>query len=102
MLNKFAQLVSHALFHHFDAQRNPSRVTERNRVLRQAGFIFSIWMMYFAGATIGATLTLTFGLQSLFFASGILVLSIVADQCHPLSAQEEGNDDEFEESNRAA
>jgi len=101
MLNKLAQLLSRALFYHFDSQRNPSRTTERNQALRGAGFMFSIWMMYFAGAAIGATLTLAIGLRSLFVASGILAMAVIADQFHPLSLQEEQSD-ELEKLNRAA
>ena len=102
MLNKLAQLLSHALFHHFDAQRDPSQVKERNRVLRQAGFIFSIWMLYFTGAALGSVLTFAIGLRSLFIAVGVLVIAIIADQVHPLSLQEERNEAEPKEIKRAA
>jgi uncharacterized membrane protein YoaK (UPF0700 family) len=102
MLNKLAQLLSHALFHHFDSQRDPSQVKERNRVLRQAGFIFSIWMLYFTGAAVGSVLTLAIGLRSLFIAVAVLVIAIIADQVHPLSLQEEKNEAEPQEIKLAA
>lgn len=97
MLNKLAQLLSHALFHHFDTRRS-----ERNVVLREALFIFSIWMLYFTGAAIGASLTLAAGLRSLFIAVGVLAVAVVADQVHPLSLQEEQNEEEPKEIKDAA
>lgn len=102
MLNKLAQLLSHAMFHHIDAQRNSASIKERNRVLREAGFIFSIWMLYFTGAAIGAFLTLAVGLRSLFIAVGVLAMAVVADQVHPLSLQEERNEEEPKEIKDAA
>ncbi len=97
MLNRLAQLLSHAVFHHFDARRG-----ERNVVLREALFLFSIWMLYFAGAAIGATLTLAIGLRSLFVAVGVLAIAIAADQLHPLSLLEERNEEELKEFRDAA
>src|SRR6185437_1696245 len=60
MLNKLAQLISHYIFHTFDLRHGAvgthtlELLDQRSRISREAGFIFSIWLLYLAGAAGGA------------------------------------------------
>ncbi len=98
MLNKLAQLISHALFLSYDtAIRRRPLIGQRRRVFRETAYIFSIWFMYFAGAALGAHVTLVAGLVGLFVPAALLIVAISVDQVQPLSLQEE-----FEEEKKAA
>lgn len=90
MINKLAQLVSHALFLTYDTNVNgrPLRA-ERDRTLKEALYISSIWIIYFIGAVAGALAANRVGLMSLSAPLVLLVIAIVVDQLHPLSLQEE-------------
>lgn len=89
MLNKLAQLASRALFLTYDASRNPEAATARKSVVRQAQFIFSVWMFYFVGAAAGAWATTDWGIRSLFIPMGLIFIAVVGDQVWPLSIEEE-------------
>ncbi len=90
MLNKLAQLVSHAFFLTYDTfiARRPRR-SETRHTVHEALYIFSIWVMYFCGGVIGAILAGRTGLRSLLLPLAILVVAIAVDQLQPLSLQEE-------------
>ena len=100
MLNKLAQLISHYLFHSFDLWRSAVtlRTTEllrqRRDTLREARFIFSIWLLYLAGATCGTWLSLRWRLESLYLPCCILLLAVAAEIAQPLSLEEEQDQSE--------
>jgi uncharacterized membrane protein YoaK (UPF0700 family) len=98
MLNKFAQLVSRLLFESYDlSNRTNDRSTllqQRRLTVRQAGFIFSIWCLYLAGAVIGTLLTNVWAIRALFVPAGLLGIAIVADFYKPLSVEEEKDQSE--------
>lgn len=94
MLNKIAQLNSHALYATFDVLRCESRERPQHRAKRreswaQARFLFAIWIFYVAGASTGTLVHQRRGVQALFIAVALLVLSIVCDLVQPLSIEEE-------------
>ena len=89
MLNKLAQLVARAVFLTRDARRNPEATTARNAAVRQAQFIFSVWMFYFVGAAAGAWATSTWGVRSLIIPLALILVAVVGDQLWPLSIEEE-------------
>ncbi len=90
MLNKLAQLVSHALFLSYDTviRKQPLK-SHRRRAFRDAAFIFSIWLLYLAGASAGTRLTLDWKLHALVIPLTMLGLAICADMVRPLPLQEE-------------
>jgi uncharacterized membrane protein YoaK (UPF0700 family) len=100
MLNKLAQLISHYIFHSFDLWRSAAalRTTEllrqRHETLREARFIFSIWLLYLAGATCGTWLGLRWRLDSLYLPCCILLLAVAAELAQPLSLEEEQDESE--------
>lgn len=89
MLNKLAQLLSQALFLTRDARRKPEAAMTRQSVLRQAQFIFSVWMFYFAGAATGVWATLYWGVRSLLISLVLILTAVAGDQVWPLSIEEE-------------
>ena len=90
MINKLAQLVSHSLFLAWDTfVRHLPRKSEAKKSVHEAIYIFSIWLTYFCGAIVGATLAHDTGLRSLLLPLAILLAAIVVDQLQPLSLQEE-------------
>lgn len=90
MLNKLAQLVSHSLFLSYDTViRKQPLHSNRRRAFHNASFIFSIWLLYLAGAGAGTRLTLDWRLHALVIPLGLLALAICADMVRPLSLQEE-------------
>jgi uncharacterized membrane protein YoaK (UPF0700 family) len=93
MLNKLAQLISHALFLTYDIVRGQQGVrAHRGRVMRQGVYMFSIWLLYFVGAVIGTIGSLRFGLRVLLLPVVFLAIAIFVDQARPLSLQEEQDD----------
>ncbi len=90
MLNKLAQLLSHALFLTFGR----SGGQERPRVLRQAAFIFSVWLSYFIGAVAGVWMKSHWAIRSLLLPASIIALAALADQVQPLSIAEERDQSE--------
>lgn len=92
MLNKFAQLVSHACFESYDLIRGRNTagmIRKRHQTVRQACFIFAIWWLYLAGAVSGTWLKSRWQLQALYVPVAILLLAIVSDQFTPLAVEEE-------------
>lgn len=94
MLNKLAQLISHALYATFDVWRceseeRPQHKTKRRDAWVQARFLFGIWLLYLAGAATGTLVHRRWGVQALFLAVVMLVLSIGGDLVQPLSVEEE-------------
>ena len=89
MLNKLAQLASQAMFLTYDVRTNPVVRPARDKVVRQAWFIFSIWISYFIGASTGVWMKTAWGTSCLFLAVGIIVCAIVVDHWAPLSIEEE-------------
>ncbi len=89
MLNKLAQLVSKACVLTYDARRNPEAATARKSALRQAQFIFSVWMFYFVGAAAGAWARSAWGVRSLLLPLGLVLVAVAGDQVWPLSIEEE-------------
>jgi uncharacterized membrane protein YoaK (UPF0700 family) len=97
MLNKFAQLVSRALFESYDLIGSSERgllLEQRRLTLRQAGFIFSIWCLYLAGAVIGTLLTKIWAIRALCVPAGLLAIAIASDLYKPLSVEEEKDQSE--------
>lgn len=98
MLNKFAQLISRALFESYDLSRGARDkailLQQRRFTVRQAGFIFSIWCVYLAGAVIGTLLARIWALGALCVPAGLLGIAIVADLYKPLSVEEEQDQSE--------
>jgi len=89
MLNKLAQLVSQALVLSLDLRRGENVVAERGKVLGQARFIFSIWLLYLVGAGTGTWMKSIWGMRSLFLPAGLALAIIAVDQFSPLSIEEE-------------
>jgi uncharacterized membrane protein YoaK (UPF0700 family) len=90
MVNKLAQLLSHAAFLTYDVlcgsqtARNP-----RFRVLRQSRFIFSVWFFYLLGAIIGTQARSRWQMEALLLPVGLVALLILVDLIVPLSIEEE-------------
>jgi uncharacterized membrane protein YoaK (UPF0700 family) len=90
MLNKLAQLLAHSIFLAYDRLSGSSRAIDAQRTAgRQALFIFSMWMAYFAGAIAGAKMEADFGLRALLIPVVLLAIAVVLDQLSPLSIREE-------------
>ena len=90
MLNKLAQLLSHALFLTYDVLRGAQ--TARNprfQVLRQARFIFSVWFFYVLGAITGTQARSRWRMEGLLLPIGLVALLVVVDLIVPLSIEEE-------------
>jgi uncharacterized membrane protein YoaK (UPF0700 family) len=98
MVNKLAQLVAHISFRSYDMLRGRSRTlqayADQSVEAKQAGFIFSIWICYIAGAALGSWSYLSWGIRSLLIAVGALLVGIVTDLFRPLSVQEERDQSE--------
>jgi uncharacterized membrane protein YoaK (UPF0700 family) len=94
MINKFSQLVSHALFETYDSVAGPlpakrEHLRHRAKTLREGTFIFSIWSMYLAGAVAGTWAQAKWQLSSLYAPVAIVCFAIIADQIRPLAVEEE-------------
>ncbi len=95
MINKLAQLLSHALFDTYDISRlksaavNHTYFKHRSETLRNAFFIFSLWCLYLIGAMTGTLLTEKWQLRSLYLPLVLLCLAVVSDQVSPLAIEEE-------------
>ncbi|MFY9980568.1 MAG: YoaK family protein, partial [Candidatus Sulfotelmatobacter sp.] len=90
MLNKLAQLLSHVVFLTYDVLRGSrAAVASRLKALRDARFIFGVWLFYLAGAASGTWMKFRFDLHALLLP-GALVLSLaVIDLISPLAVEEE-------------
>lgn len=89
MLNKLAQLLSTALFLTIDMRATPAAAGDRARVVAEAGFIASIWVMYLAGAVMGTALHAAIGERSLLVPLCLIAAAITTDQVSPLAIEEE-------------
>jgi uncharacterized membrane protein YoaK (UPF0700 family) len=100
MLNKLAQLISHYIFHTFDlwraatTPREMELLRQRGDTLREARFIFSIWLLYLAGAACGTWLGLRWRLESLYVPCCILLLGIAVEIAQPLTLEEKQDESE--------
>ena len=100
MLNKLAQLISHYIFHSFDLWRSSAalRTTEllrqRHETLREARFIFSIWLLYLTGASCGTWLGLRLRLDALYLPCCVLLLAVGAELAQPLTLEEKQDESE--------
>jgi uncharacterized membrane protein YoaK (UPF0700 family) len=93
MLNKLAQLLSHAISLEYDEMRGRHRRSHlRPLVYRQAAFISSIWVAYFVGAVAGTTADLAWGVSALFVPAGVVFGVTMFDQVSPLGIEEELRD----------
>jgi uncharacterized membrane protein YoaK (UPF0700 family) len=90
MVNKLAQLLSHAAFLTYDvlcgsqAARNP-----RFRVLRESRFIFSVWFFYLLGAIFGTQAGSRWQTEALLLPAGLVALLVLVDLIVPLAIEEE-------------
>lgn len=89
MLNKLAQLLSQGVFLSWDIHRGRDVQAERQKVMREARFIFSIWLVYFIGAVAGTSLQSFWHAQALLLPAGIAMVAMAVDQAAPLSIEEE-------------
>jgi uncharacterized membrane protein YoaK (UPF0700 family) len=91
MLNKLAQLLSHAMFLTYDLFRgSESARNSRSQVLRDARFIFSIWFLYLLGAIIGTWAQARWSIHALLPPICLLVgLAAFVHFVAPLSLEEE-------------
>jgi len=94
MINKFCQLVSHWLFRSYDlvfasGSKGAELRESRKLIGRQATFIFSIWLLYFAGACCGTWLSRLWRFHAFYVPFCILLVVIAVDLTHPLSIEEE-------------
>ena len=94
MINKFCQLVSHWFFRSYDlifaSGAKGDQLRESRRLIgRQVAFIFSIWLLYFAGACCGTWLSKLLRFHAFNVPFCILLLVIAVDLTHPLSIEEE-------------
>ncbi|MGI9103511.1 MAG: YoaK family protein [Terriglobales bacterium] len=89
MLNKLAQLLSHAAFVTYDIAQGREKTAHRRRILREAQFISSIWMVYLAGAVTGTWLRSLWDIRALWVPAAVVALTLLADQVSPLSVEEE-------------
>jgi uncharacterized membrane protein YoaK (UPF0700 family) len=94
MMNKLAQLLSHGLFLTFDLLRGRQQVRgEWRQEMRRSAYFLSIWLLYFAGALVGARTEWWLGLRSLVLPAAALGCAVILDQLHPLSLQEEQDEE---------
>lgn len=90
MLNKFAQLLSHAVFLAYDHSRgHTSRSHLRPGIHRQAMFMFSIWGCYIGGALAGTAMQIRWNVRALILPSITVLAIILLDQFDPLAIEEE-------------
>jgi uncharacterized membrane protein YoaK (UPF0700 family) len=66
----------------------------RRRTLRRTAFISSIWLLYLAGAALGAVMRSAWGLHALYVPIFLLLLAILIDQLFPLAVEEERDEPE--------
>ena len=94
MLNKLAQLLSHAAFLTYDKLRGCQVIEHRRQVVRQARFMFTIWVAYLGGAVIGTWMASAWGTRSLIVPACAVAMVIIVDQMAPLSVEEERDEPE--------
>lgn len=89
MLNKLAQLLSHAAFVGYDRLRGRTVSPEHDKLLPRAGFIFSIWLLYLVGAVVGTWVRSQAGIRALWVPAALVTAALAVDQVFPLSVEEE-------------
>jgi uncharacterized membrane protein YoaK (UPF0700 family) len=95
MLNKLAQLFSHASFLTYDlSQGRDGASTARRWVLAEARFIFGVWFMYATGAVIGTWTKLLWGVPALALPAGLVSVFAILDFVSPLAIEEERDQSE--------
>lgn len=63
-------------------------------MLRRAGFMSSIWILYLLGAVIGTWLNSIWGIRALLFPAVVVASILIADQWTPLAVEEEHDEPE--------
>jgi len=94
MLNKLAQLLSRVAFLADDRWQHRPVFDHLQRALRQAGFMFSIWMFYLLGAIAGTWLNSVLQIKALLIPVAIVLVAVVVDRFTPLSIAEEHEEPE--------
>ena len=95
MLNKLAQLLSHASFLTYDAFRGKDgAATSRRKFLLEARFIFGVWFMYATGAVIGTWTRLRWGVPALVLPAVLVSILAILDLISPLAIEEERDESE--------
>lgn len=90
MMNKLAQLLSHASFLTYDRMRgSQSAAGLRSKVFSEARFIFGIWVLYLAGAATGTSIKLRWGMYSLLLPAVLSLGLGGVDLISPLAVEEE-------------
>ena len=90
MVNKLAQLLSHAMFLAYDVFReSPIALGSRSRIMRSARFIFSIWFLYLLGAIAGTWARAQWKMHALLLPICLITVLILVDLISPLSIEEE-------------
>jgi uncharacterized membrane protein YoaK (UPF0700 family) len=97
MLNKLAQMISHALYAWWDSLRcqecdRPRHASRRRDALAQALFLCGIWVLYLGGAAAGTALQTAWGVRAVFVPVALVLVAIASDLVQPLSVEEEGAD----------
>jgi uncharacterized membrane protein YoaK (UPF0700 family) len=94
MLNKLAQLVAHLILHTYDllrAELTDEKLlhqTNQQQALRNALFIFGIWLCYLTGAASGSFLESRWKIRALYVPIALLLIGIAVDGWRPLSLEE--------------
>jgi uncharacterized membrane protein YoaK (UPF0700 family) len=95
MLNKIAQLFSHASFLTYDVSRGKEgAASSRRKVLLEARFIFGVWFMYATGALIGTWMRVRWGVPALVLPAVLVSFMAVLDLISPLAIEEERDQSE--------
>jgi uncharacterized membrane protein YoaK (UPF0700 family) len=90
MVNKLAQLLSHATFLTYDVFRGSQKALgSRLRVVRRARFIFSVWFLYLLGAIAGSWARAQWKIHALLLPICLITVVILVDLIFPLSIEEE-------------
>ncbi len=94
MLNRLAQVISHALHSTWDLlhahpDEHVRHRTRRRSASYEATFLLAIWTAYLCGAAAGTLLERAWGSRALLIAVAILVVAIAVDLWRPLPIEEE-------------
>jgi uncharacterized membrane protein YoaK (UPF0700 family) len=90
MLNKLAQLLSHACFLTYDVFRGSRNGRSmRFSILLEARLIFAVWACYLIGAAAGTGTRSLWGLHALLVPTAVVCMVAMADLIAPLAIEEE-------------
>jgi uncharacterized membrane protein YoaK (UPF0700 family) len=90
MLNKLAQLLSHASFLTYDQLRgSPTASKSRSKVLAESRFMFGVWFLYLLGAGVGTLTRSRWGISALWLPVVLVCLIALVDLISPLAIEEE-------------